>query len=255
MIQKSIVVDGLVVHYHEQQGSGDTALFVHGYPGRPQDFRWILPSLSKFRCICIALPGMDITPFPLKPMITVTARVDFLFSFMDALHITKCILVGHSMGGVLCTELACLYPQRIPKLVLISSVGPFPYRAYRHSKPKIADVLVNKLPLSFFWFPLMRALFSFFGFPKGVSTSSMRYILACAAQLDFQKHAHNLRKLSMPVLSLWSSDDPLIEESSYVALHKEIAQCQNIQLLGGGHNPQKKCATAVAHSIDEFCTG
>ena len=43
-------------------GAGLPLVFVHGYPGRPQDFRWLIPHLPSFRSVGVALPGLDLTP-------------------------------------------------------------------------------------------------------------------------------------------------------------------------------------------------
>lgn len=251
MTQKSIELDGINVVF-EVHGEGPTLLFIHGYPGRPQDFRWLISELSGFQLVMLALPGLDLTPLPDMPMLSISDRADFIVRFMDLLEIKKTVVLAHSMGGVLGTEIANKHSEKIDGLVLISSVGPFPYRAYRNSKPKLASFLFNHTPLSSVLSPLMRYIFSVMGFPRGVSTDAMRYVIACAASVSFPEHAQNLGALSQPVLSIWCANDPLIEPASFQSLSEIVPDCTELYFDSGGHNPQKEHATRVAQKVKDF---
>jgi pimeloyl-ACP methyl ester carboxylesterase len=112
--------------------------------------------------------------------------------------------------------------------------------------------MFNETPLYFFLSPVMRFVFSIMGFPKGVSSEAMRYVIACAACISFDEHAENLSGLLQPVLSIWCADDPLIEPASFQALKKMIPLCAEMKFEAGGHNPQKKYATEVAQKIIGF---
>eukprot|EP00828_Plagiopyla_frontata_P007688 TRINITY_DN13690_c0_g1_i4.p2 TRINITY_DN13690_c0_g1~~TRINITY_DN13690_c0_g1_i4.p2 ORF type:complete len:169 (-),score=30.47 TRINITY_DN13690_c0_g1_i4:7-513(-) len=49
--------------------------------------------------------------------------VNDLKNFLDALNITKCVLVGHSFGSAVAMVFAGLFPTRVRKLVLIGSIS------------------------------------------------------------------------------------------------------------------------------------
>src|SRR5205085_5102998 len=56
-------------------------------------------------------------------------------SLLDSLNITKAIVVGHSMGGMLATRFAILYPDETEKLILEDPLGMEDYQAkvpYQH---------------------------------------------------------------------------------------------------------------------------
>src|SRR5690606_8994611 len=46
-----------------------------------------------------------------------------IIAFMDALHIPKATLVGHSMGSFIAQELALEYPDRIDAIVLVGTAA------------------------------------------------------------------------------------------------------------------------------------
>ncbi len=49
---------------------------------------------------------------------------------LDSLNLEKVILVGHSMGGMLATRFALMYPHRVEKLVLENPIGLEDYRSF-----------------------------------------------------------------------------------------------------------------------------
>jgi pimeloyl-ACP methyl ester carboxylesterase len=48
---------------------------------------------------------------------------------MDSLHIERVIILGHSMGGMLATRFALMYPHRVEKLILENPIGLEDYRS------------------------------------------------------------------------------------------------------------------------------
>jgi pimeloyl-ACP methyl ester carboxylesterase len=48
---------------------------------------------------------------------------------MDSLHIERAIVLGHSMGGMLATRFALMYPHRVEKLILENPIGLEDYRS------------------------------------------------------------------------------------------------------------------------------
>jgi pimeloyl-ACP methyl ester carboxylesterase len=49
---------------------------------------------------------------------------------LDSLQVDKAVVVGHSMGGMLATRFALLYPERVEKLVLENPIGLEDYRRF-----------------------------------------------------------------------------------------------------------------------------
>jgi len=58
---------------------------------------------------------------------------------LDAQNIDQCVLLGHSMGGKVAMELACHYPERVERLVIVD-IAP---RAYAPHHQKIIDAMLS----------------------------------------------------------------------------------------------------------------
>ena len=252
-MMRTVLVQDVEV-YFEEYGSEDLIpiICIHGYPGRPQDFRWLVPLLNGYRLIILAMPGLDITALPQEELCSVSSRANFVIDFMDKLQIENCVLITHSMGGVIGAHIATYHSARVSDVIFISAVGPEPYRAFRRSRPDLGHFIFTKTPVKFFGKPIVRFLFGLFGFPKGVSTQAMFYVIACGAQLSFQEHRKNLSSLQQPVLSIWCHDDPLMEPRSFQLLRDVLPHCEEYSFETGGHSPQKKHATEVAQCIIQF---
>ena len=49
--------------------------------------------------------------------------VEFAMGFTEALGLQSSVMVGHSLGGRVCLEIAFRYPERVRRLVLINTAG------------------------------------------------------------------------------------------------------------------------------------
>src|SRR4029077_18646650 len=49
--------------------------------------------------------------------------VEWTVGFMDALGVERAALIGNSMGGMIATKTALLYPSRVTSLALVNSAG------------------------------------------------------------------------------------------------------------------------------------
>ena len=86
---------------------------VHGYPGRPHDFRFLFPHMKNFRCIALAMPNLDISTTKTDvPITTIVDRENAIIEFLNAMNISECILMGHSMGGPMVLSATCNHPEK-----------------------------------------------------------------------------------------------------------------------------------------------
>ena len=54
---------------------------------------------------------------------TVRRFSDSLYDFMDAVGVRQAVMLGHSLGGRACLEVAYRAPQRVSRLVLVAPIG------------------------------------------------------------------------------------------------------------------------------------
>ncbi|MBW1740869.1 MAG: 2-succinyl-6-hydroxy-2,4-cyclohexadiene-1-carboxylate synthase [Deltaproteobacteria bacterium] len=111
-------------NYTQHGDKEKTALvFLHGFMGRAADWADIVTSFSdEYLCIAVDLPGHGKTVVnggtENYKMENCAAR---LIRFMDELKLSKCDLVGYSMGGRLALYLAVHFPERLGKVVIESA--------------------------------------------------------------------------------------------------------------------------------------
>lgn len=115
-----ININGSDIHYLVS-GAGEVLLIIHG--GGDGALRWkdnakILS--SKYRVYAPDLPGFGLSKTS-KTSFDFSDYVLFIHNFTHGLGLTKFHLVGHSIGACISLQYALAYPDRILKLVLVSS--------------------------------------------------------------------------------------------------------------------------------------
>ena len=123
VLSSFVDVRGVKTHYVEA-GSGDPIVFVHG--AGPGAYGWAgwrqtIPVLSKyFRTFAIDTLGFGLTDKPTESC-SDQDSVDHLLGFLDALCLERVYLCGNSRGAYMCAKLTVDQPQRVKKLLMISS--------------------------------------------------------------------------------------------------------------------------------------
>ncbi|MCP5082412.1 MAG: alpha/beta hydrolase [Alphaproteobacteria bacterium] len=105
---------------YDVTGTGTPAiLFIHGYSCTAQDWRLQVAGLSSSHtCITMDLRGHGRSG-PAKGELTMAAFAADAIALLDALHIERAFLVGHSMGTRIALEAALQAPARVSGLVLV----------------------------------------------------------------------------------------------------------------------------------------
>jgi pimeloyl-ACP methyl ester carboxylesterase len=146
----------VTVHYRElaQSSDAEPLLLVHGLMTTSYSWRYVIEPLShRFRVIAPDLVGCGRTD---KPNVTYGPRqvAAFIGELQQALGIGGCDVVGNSMGGYLCMQLALDEPEAMKRLVNIHSPGVPMARLYGlragmalPRAEKVLHALINRDPL------------------------------------------------------------------------------------------------------------
>jgi 2-succinyl-6-hydroxy-2,4-cyclohexadiene-1-carboxylate synthase len=124
-------------------------LFLHGFMGNSYEFDEAIALLSnQFYCLTIDLPGHGKTKllgsdsdYSYSMANTACAVIELL----DKLQITKCFLVGYSMGGRLALYLTLNFRDRFSKVVLESASPGLRTEAERLERMKSDGEIARKL--------------------------------------------------------------------------------------------------------------
>lgn len=127
---------GITMRYLEVGPTRGPVIFLlHGYTGSNMDWARVVPVLhALLRDADIIVPdlrGHGESSMPAGDACRPAPETCFqwkqfaadIVAFMNARHIRKAAIVGHSMGTLVAQELGLSYPQRVSRLVLISTAA------------------------------------------------------------------------------------------------------------------------------------
>jgi pimeloyl-ACP methyl ester carboxylesterase len=106
-----------------EAGSGDPLVLLHGGGGHAESYiRNIIPLSAKFHVYAPDMLGHGFTDAPDVPY-TIADLADHLSDLLDAVGAKKAHLLGESLGGWVAAWLALHKPEKVNKLILVTSAG------------------------------------------------------------------------------------------------------------------------------------
>jgi len=123
MSKHHVVAAGHRIAYYEG-GAGDPLVLVHGFTGSKENWlesaRYLTP---QFHVFAIDLPGWGESERRAGEDYAPADQARRLNDILDALHVDRATIVGHSMGGHVSGLFAARYPDRVANLMLVDSAG------------------------------------------------------------------------------------------------------------------------------------
>ncbi len=213
-----------LIHYLHA-GSGKPIILIHGGGMWLYSFRHNLVPLSKISSVhALDMPGYGYTGItdPYLGMGTDTMSLA-LREFMDALHIDKATLVGHSWGGGWALAYALAYPERVDQIVLINSSGLDVPDVFEWELLKMP--IVGSLLLRFLTLDMIKKRLELSFFKKGIVDDAMAHEVylpmripanrkaqaLLARNLSWANVERHLGKIEHKVLLLWGEQDRYLD--------------------------------------------
>ena len=116
-----------VLHGHDlsyvDSGSGSVVLFIHGILGSQGQWAHLVDSMDDDHRVIV--PDLFGHGESAKPMgdYSLSAHAATMRDLLDHLGVDRVTLVGHSLGGGIAMQFFYLFPERVDRLVLVSSGG------------------------------------------------------------------------------------------------------------------------------------
>jgi pimeloyl-ACP methyl ester carboxylesterase len=108
----------------ERHGSGSPLVLIHGLGSAGTAWRLIKSELAKdFDVIVFDLPGHGRTPFRRELPMGPKALGELIIKNLDELKIDRFDLVGNSLGGWICLEMASAHPERVNSVTALAPAG------------------------------------------------------------------------------------------------------------------------------------
>jgi pimeloyl-ACP methyl ester carboxylesterase len=152
-VDKSVVLDGVEIHYVDWGGDGPPVVCVHGLTANCRCWDGLAEALApRYRVLAYDLRGRGDSAKPTTGYNVPTHAGDLL-AFIETLALEKPVVIGHSLGAMITVFFASRYPTRPSKLVLIDGGAD--------ARPEIVEAVrpaIERLGLSF---PSLAAYFDF----------------------------------------------------------------------------------------------
>jgi len=107
--------------YHETYGEGEPLVLIHGGLTTIGEMQgWVQPLANTWQVIAVEMQGHGRTADTDRPM-SFTTMGDYVAALLDHLKIPNADLVGHSFGAAVAIRVAIKHPDKVRRLVVISS--------------------------------------------------------------------------------------------------------------------------------------
>ncbi|MBB6284768.1 intracellular short-chain-length polyhydroxyalkanoate depolymerase [Geobacillus subterraneus] len=142
-----VLPNGETIGYREREGGEKPVLLVHGNMVSSRHWDVMLEQMDEvYKLYAIDLRGQGISTYH-RPIQSLKDFSEDIKQLIDMLDLKKVSLVGWSMGGGVCMQLAADHPDQVEKLVLLASVStrgyPF-YKVDEHGQPIFTQRLRTK---------------------------------------------------------------------------------------------------------------
>jgi pimeloyl-ACP methyl ester carboxylesterase len=239
-------------------GSGAPLVFFHGAGGLLPDNPFLERLAQRYHVLAPEWPGYgDSTGEELlEDMLDFTLHG---WDLVEALGLRQPHLVGHSMGGMIAAEMACLAPREVGRLVLAAPAGLW---LDAHPIPDIFALLPYQLAEVLFHDPAQgQALLT--GGADLADMEALRefYIasqrrLAVAGKILFpipnRRLSKRLYRLAADTLLVWGADDRLIVPA-YAAHWQALIPGARVAMIDvAGHMLPYEQPDAFARAVDTF---
>lgn len=240
-LRRRIVVGGHSLRLHESGAVGRpesrTYLLVHGIG---MSHRYLTPLHDALpqdaRIISVDLPGFGGLPRPAEDL-DVPAMGGLIGELMAMLDITRCVLIGHSMGAQWAIEAARSEPSRLVGVVLI---GPVVDDRHRSLGAQSRALAVDTLGES----PAANAV---------VFTDYLRcgvpWYLTQARHMVAYRTEDGIAAVTAPILIIRGSDDP-VAGPEWCRRLQSLASDSTLVEPEGQHNVQYSAPRDVAAAIE-----
>lgn len=253
MSEEKIFVNGIKTNY-KIAGHGNPLIILHGWNGSSDSWEKVIQFLSQnFLVICPDFPGFGKSQPPFFPW-SLNDFVFWLKSFTELLRLESFFLLGHSFGGRVAIKFSIFFPEKIKKLILISSAGIKGKLDFKSKIifqiAKIGNALFTPKILRRFKDGARNIFYLFlrnrdYAKAKGTMKETMKKVIS----EDLTKL---LSEMKIETLLIWGERDKLVPPIYGKIFNEKIKNSKFILLSKIGHSPHLECPEKLAQIINQF---
>jgi pyruvate dehydrogenase E2 component (dihydrolipoamide acetyltransferase) len=216
--------------------AGEAIVFVHGFGGTMGDFAPVILSMrGGERLVAFDLPGFG-GSLRDDERYTIDGYVECLEELLGRLGVRRANLVCHSLGGQICIAAALSRVPSISTLTLIDTAGVYdPARFVQGISKRMGRVNVGEVSTA-----RGRTLFDVATSDGEIAKRILsRKPATLAALASFAaRYRDRVGQISVPVLVIWGSEDPVFSLEDAFLLKENIPGARLHVAEGAGHAPQ-----------------
>lgn len=271
VVEDRMPLTGGAISY-TKTGSGPAVLLIHGLGGTRRTWEHLIPGLARTHTVIAPdLPGHGLSDPPAGDY-SLGAHACAMRDLLLALGHPRASVVGHGLGGAVAMQSAYQFPERIERVVLISSgglgagvtsirgaagvpgaeslvdalstiparltprlLGVLPSLAGRSDARALGDVL---RPLTD-------------GHQRRTFLRTARTVIQWRGQTVSASHQLGLLN-EIPVLVVWGANDKTIPPRHHRALAERVPHAVIVEIADGGHYPQETAPEQMLSALQTF---
>jgi len=222
-------IKGYHAHYLKA-GTGPAVVLIHGGASDARDWINTMTALgSRFTFYAPDLIGYGQSERR-ESGYYLSEFSDYLAGFIETLKLDRPALVGHSLGGRFCLDVAIKHQEKVSKLVLIDTTG-------------LGNMSIFGNTLQMFFWGLRKVLRQPQPYPNFLMKQGEKF---------HRSYEEDLRHLTIPTLLVWKQYDPYLPASIARKAERLIPNAKLAVLEGYGHAPHQKDSKAFNRILLEF---
>lgn len=258
-----ITINDISLHY-EQHGAGEDLVLIGGLGADHQVWKSTLRHFSKhYRVLTFDNRGAGQSSAPDFPYTTEMMANDTL-GLMDALHISRAHILGHSMGGRIAQQIALIAPEKVNRLIIACSHAKSSAISSMilSMREKLQEANVSKELLAEYTMPFL------FGEAFLKNTAQVKGFIQWTLQnprpqsaigyknqlLAVRAHdvTHQLNQITAPTLIIAGSEDILAPAASLESMSKSIKNSAFKSIADCAHMPHVEKSHEFFNAVLRF---
>ncbi|MEV0173064.1 alpha/beta fold hydrolase [Streptomyces sp. NPDC050803] len=251
-------VDGAALTYDDEgpHDGGVPLVFVHGWTANRH--RWdhqLAHFAGQRRVVRLDLRGHGESTGAGVRTIEELAR-DVL-ALLDHLKIERCVLIGHSMGGMIAQTITLAHPDRVERLVLVNSIGRMAYSRGRG----LLMAASTRVPFKMFVAANIQRAFAP-GYPREEIRAYIRASAATPREVVMTLYGamrafdvlDRLGELRAPTLMVHGYHDIQLPVTQMLRMAKACPDAE-VRIIDAGHELPVERPQELTAAIDRFVSG
>lgn len=255
MQESQVEINSLKVNY-KIAGQGPAILILHGWGGSSASWHTVQAQLAQqgYQVIVFDFPGFGKSANPPEPW-EVGDYTKFLEQLVGHLGLSSFFLIGHSFGGRVAIKYVFAHPEKVKKLILVSSAGLRPKRTMKTLlitwAAELGNTIFSLKPLAVFKDYARNVLYFFLrGFDYVKAKGVMRKTFKIVAEEDLSQ---DLPKIETETLLIWGEEDKVVPLKYGQQFREKIKNAKLEVLPGIGHSPHLEAPEKLTGYIANFC--